>query len=222
MLHYGLLRVSPHATPTYPPPHLLPDSSLIKEHYCICIFCCISNNYDISFADWLVGTFFFCQQLFSIVVFGCISSGAWYGPQCQMNNDTNACGYGTGVGVLAFLLCIGFLIVDAFFDNLSSVQHRKYAVLADLAVSGELALWHYSCLVGQYIMWLLFWGFFPQVTSIIWRVPSLESHFTSTKAHLLRSFWSTHTHKKKIIVTTEAVHLQLFSAQWYTRMLVKV
>ena len=58
-----------------------------------------------------------------------------------MNDDTNACGYGTGVGVLAFLLCIGFLIVDAFFDNLSSVQHRKYAVLADLAISGMFAIY---------------------------------------------------------------------------------
>ncbi|KAL8586187.1 hypothetical protein ACOMHN_057749 [Nucella lapillus] len=83
--------------------------------------------------------------LFSIVVFGCVSSGAWFGPRCQMNDDTNACGYGTGIGVIAFLLCIGFLIVDAFFDNLSSVQHRKYAVLADL---GSSALWTFLWFVG--------------------------------------------------------------------------
>ena len=55
-----------------------------------------------------------------------------------MNEDDNACGYGTGIGVLAFLICLGFLVVDAFFENLSSVQHRKYAVLADLGISGEL------------------------------------------------------------------------------------
>lgn len=54
-----------------------------------------------------------------------------------MNDDTNACGYGTGIGVLAFLLCIAFLIVDVVFDNLSSVQQRKYAVIADLSISGE-------------------------------------------------------------------------------------
>ncbi|XP_005106382.1 synaptogyrin-2 [Aplysia californica] len=83
--------------------------------------------------------------LFAIVVFGCISSGGWYGHRCIMNGDDNACGYGTGIGVLAFLICLGFLIVDAFFDNLSSVQHRKYAVLADLGISG---LWTFLWFVG--------------------------------------------------------------------------
>ncbi|KAL8601463.1 hypothetical protein ACOMHN_000405 [Nucella lapillus] len=85
------------------------------------------------------------SMLFAVVVFGCISSGAWFGHHCQMNDDTNACGYGTGIGVLAFLLCIGFLILDALFENLSSVQHRKYAVLADLAISG---LWTFLWFVG--------------------------------------------------------------------------
>ena len=54
-----------------------------------------------------------------------------------MSGDSNACGYGIGIGVLAFLFCIGFLILDAMFDNMSSVQHRKYAVLADLGISGR-------------------------------------------------------------------------------------
>jgi hypothetical protein len=75
-------------------------------------------------------------QLFSIVVFGCIAAKGWWASNCQMNNDPNACGYGTGIGVLAFLLCIGFLVLDAMFEQISSVQYRKYAVLADLAVSG--------------------------------------------------------------------------------------
>ncbi|XP_059147481.1 synaptogyrin-2-like [Physella acuta] len=83
--------------------------------------------------------------IFSIVVFGCISSGGWFAHNCVMNNDDNACGYGTGIGVLAFLLCLGFLIVDALFENLSSVQHRKYAVLADLGISG---LWTFLWFVG--------------------------------------------------------------------------
>uniref|UniRef100_A0A0B6ZCV3 MARVEL domain-containing protein n=1 Tax=Arion vulgaris TaxID=1028688 RepID=A0A0B6ZCV3_9EUPU len=73
------------------------------------------------------------------------SHQAWYDDECIMNNDDNACGYGTGIGVIAFLLCLGFLVVDALFDNLSSVQHRKYAVLADLGVSG---LWTFLWFVG--------------------------------------------------------------------------
>jgi len=75
-------------------------------------------------------------QVFSIIVFGCISAGGYYDHKCQMN-DSGACGYGVGIGVMAFLFCIAFLIIDALFDNMSSVQHRKYAVLADLGVSGE-------------------------------------------------------------------------------------
>lgn len=68
-----------------------------------------------------------------------------------MNSDDNACGYGTGVGVLAFLICLGFLIVDAFFENLSSVQHRRYAVLADLAISGRhLFMIVHFCIVQKY------------------------------------------------------------------------
>ena len=54
-----------------------------------------------------------------------------------MHDDTNACNYGIGIGVLAFLFCIGFLILDAMFDNISNIQHRKYAVIADIGVSGE-------------------------------------------------------------------------------------
>ncbi|XP_050391093.1 synaptogyrin-2 [Patella vulgata] len=81
--------------------------------------------------------------IFSIVVFGCISSKAYNSKhQCQMNNDMNACGYGMGIGVLAFLICIAFLVIDAMFENLSSIQHRKYVVMADLGISaGWTFLW---------------------------------------------------------------------------------
>ena len=58
--------------------------------------------------------------------------------QCLYGGDSNACGYGIGIGVLAFLLCIGFLVLEALFDQISGVQHRKYAVMADIAVSGML------------------------------------------------------------------------------------
>ncbi|PVD39379.1 hypothetical protein C0Q70_02009 [Pomacea canaliculata] len=123
--------------------------------------------------------------LFAIVVFGCISSGAWYAGNCLMNDDTNACGYGTGIGVLAFLLCLAFLMVDALFDNLSNVQHRKYAVLADL---GSSALWTFLWFVG-----------FCYMTDQ-WRktVPSPELHITTNdrnniQAAIAFSFFSIFT-----------------------------
>ena len=54
-----------------------------------------------------------------------------------MHDDPNACNYGVAIGVIAFLLCIGFLLLDAMFDNISNVQHRKYVVIADIGASGE-------------------------------------------------------------------------------------
>ncbi|CAE1250501.1 Synaptogyrin-1,Putative synaptogyrin-2 like protein,Synaptogyrin-3,Synaptogyrin-2 [Acanthosepion pharaonis] len=83
--------------------------------------------------------------LFAIVVFGCISSGGWFSEQCQFNDDANACRFGSAIGVLAFLGCILFLIIDAIFDNISSVQHRKYAVLGDLGFSGGWTFMWFVC-----------------------------------------------------------------------------
>jgi len=84
--------------------------------------------------------------LFSIVVFACISTGAWMvlheekdianDAVCQLNADDNACRFSVAIGVIAFLACIVFLVVDALFDHFSNIKHRKYAVLADLVFSG--------------------------------------------------------------------------------------
>jgi hypothetical protein len=80
--------------------------------------------------------------VFSIVVFGCISSSGWIsdhgqGTVCAFNGVSSACGYGTAIGVLAFLGLMAFLVADAMFDNISNVQHRKYIVIADIGFSGE-------------------------------------------------------------------------------------
>ena len=81
-------------------------------------------------------------QLFSIVVFGCISSSRGFDDlSCPFNNDENACNFGVTIGVLAFLGLIVFLVLDAIFEtHISSIQHRKYIVIADLAFSGQYYL----------------------------------------------------------------------------------
>lgn len=73
-----------------------------------------------------------------MIVFGCIVSKGYAGHnhRCQFANPS-ACSYGVGIGIIAFIICIAFLVLDALFDQISGVQHRKYAVLADLAVSGK-------------------------------------------------------------------------------------
>lgn len=78
--------------------------------------------------------------VFAIIVFGCISSGCWYildgESVCVYDSNSGACGFGTAIGVLGFLACIIFLAVDAYFENISSVQLRKQVVIGDLGCSG--------------------------------------------------------------------------------------
>jgi uncharacterized phage infection (PIP) family protein YhgE len=75
-------------------------------------------------------------QLFAIIVFGCISSKGYIEQGgkdvCLYNNDANACNYGTGIGVIAFLASIGFLAGEYLFEQMSSVKTRKHYVLGDL------------------------------------------------------------------------------------------
>ena len=82
-------------------------------------------------------------------MFGCIIAEGWYNEKCQMHDDPNACGYGTGIGIIAFLICLGFLILDALFENISSVQYRKYIVIADLSIAGKYNIvqsrWYAMC-----------------------------------------------------------------------------
>jgi len=73
---------------------------------------------------------------FSIIVFACISTQGWIEGTCQYNSDGSACRFGTAIGVFSFLGLIALLLVDAMFDNISSIQHRKWAVHADMGFSG--------------------------------------------------------------------------------------
>lgn len=83
-------------------------------------------------------------QLFSIIVFGCISSQGWRVDEsnkkdyCLYNNNPNACNYGVTVGVIGFLASMGFIAGEYFFEQFSSVKTRKHYVLADLGFSGKL------------------------------------------------------------------------------------
>lgn len=81
-------------------------------------------------------------QLFSVIIFGCISSQGWIlnkeGKEvCLYNEDSNACNYGVGISVIAFLASIGFIAGEYFFEQMSSVKTRKRYVMADMGFSGE-------------------------------------------------------------------------------------
>ncbi|KAJ8345758.1 hypothetical protein SKAU_G00299510 [Synaphobranchus kaupii] len=49
------------------------------------------------------------------------------------------------MGTLAFLCCMGFLALDVYFPQISSVKDRKKAVMADIGVS---AFWSFMWFVG--------------------------------------------------------------------------
>ncbi|KAG5891728.1 hypothetical protein JTB14_000331 [Gonioctena quinquepunctata] len=89
--------------------------------------------------------------LFSIIVFGCISSQGWRFDTvknkqvCLYNDDVNACNYGVGISVIAFLATMIFLAGEYLFEQMSSVKTRKHFVLADLGFSG---FWAFLYFVG--------------------------------------------------------------------------
>lgn len=82
-------------------------------------------------------------QLFSIVVFATITAEGYINQtkdqdaKCIFNANESACSYGVGIGVLAFMACVVFLIVDAYFPQISNAKERKVIVLGDLVFSGE-------------------------------------------------------------------------------------
>lgn len=57
--------------------------------------------------------------------------------ECMFNANDGACNFGVGIGILAFLACVIFLILDAYFPQISNAKERKAIVLGDLVFSGK-------------------------------------------------------------------------------------
>ncbi|CAG5897821.1 synaptogyrin-2a [Menidia menidia] len=89
--------------------------------------------------------------IFSIVVFASITAEGYINPttqsegKCMFNNNDQACSYGVGVGILAFLACVMFLMLDAYFPNISNAKERKYIVLGDLVFSAAWTFLWFIC-----------------------------------------------------------------------------
>ncbi|ROL41835.1 Synaptogyrin-1 [Anabarilius grahami] len=101
--------------------------------------------------------------LFSLVVFGCIANEGYINRPdeveqfCIFNRNQNACNYAVSMGSLAFLCCMAFLALDAYFPQISSVKDRKKAVLADLKT--EVGVCGYIDLIASYLTKKTFWSF---------------------------------------------------------------
>lgn len=77
------------------------------------------------------------------MVFACITTEGYINDShsvdanCIFNQNNSACHYAIGIGVIAFLACVAFLVLDVYLPFMSNAQERKYAVIADLGFSGE-------------------------------------------------------------------------------------
>lgn len=89
--------------------------------------------------------------LFSIVVFATILSEGYMNDhreditKCMFNENDGACSYGIGIGILAFLACVIFIVLDAYFPQISNANERKFIVLADLGFSGLWTFLWFVC-----------------------------------------------------------------------------
>lgn len=106
--------------------------------------------------------------IFAIVVFGCITTEGYINPyyssqvKCIFNQNDSACQYAVTIGVLGFLACIAFLLLDVYVPFMSNVQERRYAVIADLGFSGVWTfLWFVCfCLLANQ------WSYTQEITGI--------------------------------------------------------
>uniref|UniRef100_A0A1A7Y7X0 Synaptogyrin n=1 Tax=Iconisemion striatum TaxID=60296 RepID=A0A1A7Y7X0_9TELE len=97
----------------------------------------------------------FLSWVFSIVVFATITAEGYINDEkmCIFNRNNGACSYGVAVGLLAFLACVAFLMMDAYFPNISNSKNRKRIVIGDLAFSAVWTFLWFICfciLVNQW------------------------------------------------------------------------
>ncbi|KAM4531071.1 synaptogyrin-2a [Odontesthes bonariensis] len=117
--------------------------------------------------------------VFSIVVFATITAEGYTNPsteeefKCMFNSNDQACNYGVGVGILAFLGCVVFLILDAYFPKISNANERKYIVLGDLVFS---------------VVWTFLWFICFCVVANQWSKTKLEPFIVADAARAVVAF----------------------------------
>lgn len=93
----------------------------------------------------------FLSWIFSIIVFATITAEGYVNlvtqsdTKCMYNQNDSACSFGVGIGVLAFLACVAFIILDAYFPQISNAKERKYIVTGDLVFSGVWTFLWFVC-----------------------------------------------------------------------------
>lgn len=97
--------------------------------------------------------------LFSIVVFATIINEGYTNHHqgvdttCMFNQNDSACSYAVGIGILAFLASVAFIVLDAYFPQISNAKDRKYIVLGDLVFSGVWTFLWFVCFCVLANLW---------------------------------------------------------------------
>ncbi|XP_044600419.1 synaptogyrin-2 isoform X2 [Equus asinus] len=93
--------------------------------------------------------------ILALIVFSCIFGEGYSNTHesqqryCVFNRNEDACRYGSAIGVLAFLACAFFFVVDIYFPQISNATDRKYLVIGDLLFSGCAGLPGLPALQGR-------------------------------------------------------------------------
>uniref|UniRef100_A0A8C5SPT2 Synaptogyrin n=1 Tax=Laticauda laticaudata TaxID=8630 RepID=A0A8C5SPT2_LATLA len=91
------------------------------------------------------------SAVLALIVFSCIIGEGYTNQKssphlsCIFNQSEDACRYDIGTGVVAFLACIFFFMVNIYFPQISSATDHKYLVMANLAFSD---VWTFLWFIG--------------------------------------------------------------------------
>lgn len=89
--------------------------------------------------------------IFALVVFGTITNEGYVNThtspeaKCIFNQNDSACHFAVVIGVLAFLACAIFTVLDVYLPFVSSASERKYIVMSELAFSGLWTFLWFVC-----------------------------------------------------------------------------
>ncbi|XP_034043426.1 synaptogyrin-2b [Thalassophryne amazonica] len=97
--------------------------------------------------------------VFALVVFACITTEGYVNPfyssqaKCIFHQTDSACQYAVSIGVIAFLACLAFLVLDVYLSFMSSARDRKYVVMLDLGFSGVWTFLWFVCFCVLATLW---------------------------------------------------------------------
>jgi len=133
--------------------------------------------------------------LFSIIVFGCISSQGWhYVPAshtnssftpasevCLINGSSSTCTFSTGLAVLAFLASLALVYLEVVLHNISPVKTRRQYIKADFYFSGLLSFLFFFSFCDLAHNWKLSVGLPGGTGTTTWTQPSSSPSCPSSR-----------------------------------------